>query len=182
MIKVNLVPAEILAKARQRHLTFQAALVGGALAVVLVLISVQHWFGLYRVENDFRYKESQLQKLGAIVAQVEDLERASAAVRARLGVIEDLLKGRAFYPLFMSEFARTVPAGVRVTQLSTASQPNSTLRLSISAVAVTGDDVAAWMRTLEKNGHFSGVELGPVGMSGPRQFNFTITTMYTLKL
>jgi Tfp pilus assembly protein PilN len=182
MIKVNLVPSEILAKARQRQLVLQAGLLGGLLAVVLVLISVGHWVGLYRLQNDYNYKQSRLKQLGAIVAQVEELEKAAAAVRARLSVIESLLKGRAFYPMFMSEFVRTVPAGVRVTQLTTVTQPNSAVKLSITATAATSDDVAGWMRTLEKNGHFASVELGPVSASGPRQYSFTISTVYTLKL
>jgi Tfp pilus assembly protein PilN len=181
MIKVNLVPGEILAKARQRQLLLQAGVLGGALAVVLVLISLVHWSGLYRLQNDYNYKESKLRELGAIVAKVEELEKAADAVRARLGVIESLLKGRAFYPLFMSEFARTVPAGVKVSNLATITQAGGGLRLSISAVANSNDDVAAWMRTLEKDSHFAAVELGPVSASG-KQFNFTITTVYTLKL
>lgn len=182
MIKVNLVPAEILAKARQRQMMLQAGLVGGVLAVVVVLCSIFHWFGLYRLQNDFNYKEAKLKKLGAIVAQVEELEKAAAAVRARLGVIEGLLKGRAFYPFFMSEFARTVPAGVKVTTLSTASQPNSAIKLTIGAIAVSNDDVAGWVRTLQNTAHFSNVELGAVSASGTRQFNFTITALYTNKL
>ncbi len=182
MINVNLVPSEILGKARQRQLLLQAGLLGGMLAVVILLLSLSHWFGLYRLQNDYNYKESRLKQLGAIVSQVEELEKAAAAVRARLGVIESLLKGRAFYPLFMSEFARTVPASVRVTQLSTITQPNSAVKLSITASAATSDDVAAWMLALEKNAHFSGVELGPVSASGPRQYTFTLATVYTLKL
>ena len=182
MIKVNLVPSEILAKARQRQLILQAGLVGGVLAVLVVLISMMHWFGLYRLQNDYNYKEAKLKKLGAIVAQVEELEKAAAAVRARLSVIEDLLKGRAFYPFFMSDFARTVPAGVRVNQMTTSTQPNSTVKLSITASASSNEDVAAWVRTLQGASHFSGVELGPVSASGARQFSFTITATYTNKL
>ncbi|HXS99163.1 MAG TPA: PilN domain-containing protein [Elusimicrobiota bacterium] len=181
MIKVNLVPAEILAKARQRQLLLQASVVGGVLAVVLVVISLVHWAGLYRLQNEYNYKESKLRELSAIVAKVEELEKASEAVRARLGVIETLLKGRAFYPLFMSEFARTVPSGVKVTSMATAIQGNGGLKLTIVAVANSNDDVAAWMRTLEKDTHFAAVELGPVAAAG-KGYNFTITTMYTLKL
>jgi Tfp pilus assembly protein PilN len=182
MIKVNLVPADILAKARQRQLILQAGLVGGALAVIVVLISMVHWFGLYRLQNDYNYKEAKLKKLGAIVAQVEELEKAAAAVRARLGVIEDLLKGRAFYPFFMSDFARTVPAGVRVMQMSTSTQPNSTVKLTISASAASNEDIAAWIRTLQGATHFASVELGPVSSAGARQFSFTVTATYTNKL
>lgn len=182
MIKVNLVPAEILAKARQRQLMLQAGLIGGALAVVVLLFSVGHWFGLYRLQNDYNYKESKLKKLGAIVAQVEELEKAAAAVRARLGVIEGLLKGRAFYPFFMSDFARTVPAGVKLLSLGTAAQPNGAVKLTITAVAMTNEDVAAWVRTLQNTPYFSAVELGAVSAGTARQYNFTITTVYTNKL
>jgi Tfp pilus assembly protein PilN len=182
MIKVNLVPAEILAKARQRQLVFQASLIGGLLGVVLVLISVAHWFGLYRLQNDYLYKEAKLKKLGAIVAQVEELEKAAAAVRARLGVIEDLLKGRAFYPFFMSDFARTVPSGVKVLSLQTVTQPNSTVKLTMTAVALSNDDIAAWVRALQGAPHFGAVELGPITAGGGQQFNFAVTATYTNKL
>lgn len=181
MIKVNLVPAEILAKARQRQLMLQAGVVGGVLVVVLVIISLVHLAGLYRLQNDYKYKDSELKRLAPLVAQVEELEKANDAVRAKLGVIANLLKGRAFYPLFMSEFARTVPAGVKVTNMPTVLQANGSLKLTISAVANSSDDIAGWMRTLEKNNHFAAVELGPVSAAG-KQYNFTLTTMYTLKL
>ena len=182
MIRVNLVPAEILAQAQRRRLARQASLAGGILGVVLLLASLAHWFGLYRLRNDFNYKEARLKQLSAIVAQVEELEKAAAAVRARLGVIEDLLKGRAFYPIFMSEFARTVPAGVRVTGMTTAMQGNSLLKLSISATAAGGEDVAAWVRTLQHTPHFAAVELGAMSAGATRQYSFTITTVYTVKL
>lgn len=181
MIKVNLVPAEILAKARQRQLMLQAAVVGGLVGLCVLIASLLHLFSLYSLQNDFKFKEAKLKKLSAIVAQVEELEKAAAAVRARLGVIEDLLKGRAFYPIFMSEFARTVPGGVRVTNMTTASQPNA-VKLTISAVASSNDDIAAWVRTLMANPHFSAVELGAIAASGKNQFGFTITTTYTNKL
>jgi len=181
MIKVNLVPAEILAKARQRQLMLQAAVVGGVVAVGVVLASLAHLYTLHALQNDYNFKEAKLKKLSAIVAQVEELEKAAAAVRARLGVIEDLLKGRAFYPIFMSEFARTVPGGIKVTNMSTSTQPNA-VKLSISGVANSNEDVAGWVRTLQANSHFSGVELGPVSASGKGQYSFTISTTYTNKL
>jgi Tfp pilus assembly protein PilN len=182
MIKVNLVPSEILARARQRQMMLQAALTGGLLAVAMILASMAHWFGLYRLQNDYSYKESKLKNLGAIVAQVEELEKAAAAVRARLGVIEDLLKGRAFYPIFMSEFARTVPGGVRIASMMTSSQSNSGLKLSITAFSSSNENIAAWVRTLLQASHFSGVELGAVSATAAKQYNFSLSTTYTNKL
>ncbi|MDX6770446.1 MAG: PilN domain-containing protein [Elusimicrobiota bacterium] len=182
MIKVNLVPADILAKAAQRQLLLQISVIGALLLLLLTGLSAGHFYGKYRLEQDLAYNEAELKRLSAIVAQVEELEKAAAAVRARLNVIEDLLRGRAFYPIFMSEFARTVPPGVRVTNMRTTSQPASALKLDIAATANTNEDIAAWVRTLETNPRFASVELGPVSSSGVRGYSFSITTVYTQKL
>jgi Tfp pilus assembly protein PilN len=181
MIKVNLVPAEILAKARQRQLIVQGAVAGGLLAVGLVVLSFAHWLGLYRLKNDYLYKNSTLNNLSAIVKQVEEQQDEAKAVRARLGVIESLLKGRAFYPLFLSEFARTVPPGVQVTALSTSSQAGDSIKLSISGRASSNDDIADWLRNFQKHPNFSAVDLGPVSASGEDDV-FTMTAVYTNKL
>src|SRR5579859_6728715 len=182
MIKINLVPQELLARARQRQMILQASAVGAVVAGFFVLVSLNHVFGLYRMQNDYKYDESRLQSLKAVVAQVEEAEKAAGAVRSRLKVIDDLLKGRAFYPIFMSDFARTVPATVRVTNLTTSTQANNATKLSISATAQTSDDIASWMRTLQGDAHFAGIELGAVTASGVRQYSFTITATYAVKL
>lgn len=181
MIKVNLVPAEILAKASQRQLLRQSWAAGALLAALLALISAGHLFGKFRLAHELSYNESELKRLSKIVEQVEALEKATAAVRARLNVIEELLRGRSFYPIFMSDFARSVPPGVRVSDLRTTSQPGGTLRLAISAVANSQEDIAVWVRGLENDARFGGVELGAVNASG-RQFTFTIAAVYTQKL
>lgn len=180
MIRVNLVPAEILAKARQRQLLLQGAVLGSLLAMVLVVVSFGHWYGKHALVQKLGYVESELQRLDRIVKQVEELEKAAAAVRARLNVIEDLLLGRAFYPIFMSEFAKTVPGGVRVLSMQTAAQSPGTIKLTISAVGNTNEDIAAWIKTLEKNAKFTMIELGAVSGSGAA-YNFALTALYTSK-
>jgi Tfp pilus assembly protein PilN len=180
MIKVNLVPTEILAKAKARQFILQAAVLGGLVALLLVGVSFGHWYGKHSLELTLIDKEGELKKLDAIVKQVEELEKAAAAVRARLNVIEDLLLGRAFYPIFMSEFARSVPAGVRVNTMGTSTMSPGTIKLSISALANTHDDIVAWAKTLERNAKFGAVELGAVSVMGT-QYSFALTATYTSK-
>lgn len=180
MIKVNLVPAEILAKARQRQLLLQASVVGGLLVLVLVLVSFGHWYGKRSLEVELANNEAELKRLDAVVKQVEELEKAAAAVRARLGVIENLLLGRSFYPIFMSEFARSVPAGVKVNSLGTSAVTPGTIKLLITGVANTNEDIAAWVKTLEKNPKFGLIELGAVTVSGTA-YTFGLTATYTSK-
>lgn len=179
-IKVNLVPLELLAKAKQRQLMLQAAAVGGVLVVVLAGVSFGHWFGKHRLEQQLAYDEAELRRLDAIVKQVEELEKAAAAVRARLGVIEDLLLGRQYYPIFMSEFAKSVPPGVKVNSMTTAAAGPGAVKLNISALANSNEDIAAWIKTLEKNPKFSSIELGSVSNSAG-QYAFGLTSVYTSK-
>jgi len=180
MIKVNLVPAELLGKAKQRQLLLQAAVAGTLLGIVLAGVSFGHWFGKHRLEQQLAYDEAELKRLDAIVKQVEELEKAAAAVRARLSVIEDLLLGRAFYPIFMSDFARSVPAGVKVNSMTTGGGGAGTIKLSIGAVANSNEDIAAWIKTLEKNAKFAAIELGSVSGSGGT-YTFGMTATYTSK-
>lgn len=180
MIKVNLVPSEILAKAKARQLVLQAAVLGGCVALLFVGASFGHWYGKHALEITLVEKEAKLKELDAIVKQVEELEKAAAAVRARLNVIEDLLLGRAFYPIFMSEFARSVPAGVKVNSMTTATLSPGTIKLVISAVANSHEDIVAWAKALEKNAKFGLVELGAVAASGST-YTFGLTATYTSK-
>lgn len=183
MIKVNLVPSELLARAKQRQLVLQAAFVGGLLLLVLTGFSFYHWYGKHSLEQQLAGDEAELQRLDAIVKQVEELEKAASAVRARLAVIEDLLLGRSYYPIFMSEFARSVPAGVKVNSMTTSSQAPGTVKLTINAVANSNEDIAAWVKTMEKNVKFGAVELGGVaaGAVGTGQYSFSLTASYTSK-
>ncbi|MDD5302210.1 MAG: PilN domain-containing protein [Elusimicrobia bacterium] len=180
MIKVNLVPAEILAKAKQRQLLLQAAVLGSLMALVLVVVSFGHWYGKHTLEITLAADEGELKRLDRVVKQVEELEKAAAAVRARLSVIEDLLLGRSFYPVFMSEFARSVPAGIKVNSLATTAQAPGTIKLVITAVANTNEDIAAWVKTMEKNAKFGVIELGAVTASGAA-YSFAMTATYTSK-
>lgn len=185
-IKVNLVPAEILAKAQQKEQMIQVGIIGSFVLVLVLLVSLGHWYRLTRLEGQLAEGQVKLKKLEAIVAQVEELERTAAAVRARLSVITDLLKGRPLYPRFMDDFARLVPGGVRIQSMTTSGGGSTAapLKLTMSAEARVNDDIAAWVRAMEGTGKFSNVELGAVNAltSGDGGFRFTLTSLYTPKL
>jgi Tfp pilus assembly protein PilN len=188
MIKVNLVPPEILAKAHQKQQIFQATVAGVALAVVVALVSLGHVFRLQRLQYKLKVDLGELKKLEIIVAKVEELEKTAAAVRARLNVVTDLLKGRPVYPYFMSDFVKSVPSGVHVKTLGTQGGGSAAtpLKLNISAEARTNEDIALWVRKMEDSGRFSQAELGPVtapeAVGGEKIYSFTLTATYVPSL
>lgn len=183
MIKVNLVPADILAKAQQKQRILQAAVAGVLALALIAALSMAHWFRLNRLEAKLAKGQADLKKLEVIVAKVEELEKAANAVRTKLSVINDLLKSRPLYPYFMSDFVRSVPSGVRVRTMTTAGggSGGGALRLAISAEARTNEDIAAWMLKMEGAGKFGSIELGPVSAQEgeTRLYSFTVTCVYT---
>lgn len=183
MIKVNLVPADILAKAQQKQRILQASVAGVAALALLAALSTAHWFRLNRLEAKLAKGEADLKKLEVIVAKVEELEKAANAVRTRLNVINDLLKSRPLYPYFMSDFVRSVPSGVRVRSMTTAGggSAGGALKLSISAEARSNEDIAAWLLKMEEAGKFGTIELGPVTAAEgeTRTYSFTVSCVYT---
>lgn len=185
MIKINLVPAELLAKARQKQQTMQAAFAGVILAVLVAGVSVLHVVTEKRLTAELARDEGQLKKLAAIVAQVEELDRQAGAVRARLKVITDLLHGRPLYPYFMSDFAKSVPSGVYVKTLGTSTSSSNTLKLSIGAESRSSDEIAAWIRNMDQTQKFSSIEMGAVTATGEgssKAYGFTLTCTYNPKL
>ncbi len=184
MIKINLVPAEILAKARQKQQIMQASAVGIVALILIALASVMHYWTLTRLQKQYAYDQGQLKKLQVIVDQVEELEKTASAVRARLNVINDLLKGRPLYPRFMADFVRSVPAGVQVKTLTTSGGGSGGMPVKLSAMAQarTEQDIASWTRKLSDSGRFSAVELGAVTEGADGVYNFSLTSTYTPQL
>ena len=178
MIKINLVPAELLIQQRQQQQLMQAAAAGILVLFVFFGISVGHWNTARRLDKQYADDEAKMKKLQVIVDQVDQLEATARAVQSRLNAIENLLKGRFLYTKFLQDWAEAVPAGVWVLNLNTSSSEDK-VTVSTSAMARTKEDVADWVRTLETSGKFSGVELGPLSESADgTSYSFTVRCQY----
>ena len=162
MIKINLVPREILAKAQQRQKALQIGLACAAAALVVVLMSLGFLARQHRLQGQLAEDQAKLKQLEAVVAKVKEAETLAAQLRARLKVIEDLDRGRRAYPYFMNDLVRSVPAGVRVRSLRTTGGGGSPFKLDIAAEARTNEDIRAWIKKMEDSGRFTGMELGAV--------------------
>jgi type IV pilus assembly protein PilN len=185
MIRINLVPGDILAKAQQRQKALQFGLAGAAAAFLIVLASLGFLARLHRLQGQLAADQAKLKRLEAVVAKVKEEESLAAQLRARLKVIDDLDRGRRAYPHFMDDFVKSVPAGVRVKSLDTAGGGGSPLKLNISAEARTNDDIRAWIRKMEELGSFTNIELGAMttqeSAAGALR-SFTLTAAQTPQL
>lgn len=185
MIKVNLVPAELLAKAREKQRAVQIGLAIGAVGLLILGASLLFVSRLTRLEAKLKADETKLAQLSAVVAKVKEVETTASLLKARLKVIEDLDKGRRAYPYFMSDFVRSVPSGVRVQNLSTTGGSNAPIKLRVNAEARTNEDIALWVRKMEESNRFSEIELGAVNAKETTEAvlrGFSLNMTYTPQL
>ncbi|MBI5882731.1 MAG: PilN domain-containing protein [Elusimicrobia bacterium] len=183
MIKVNLVPADILAKAQQKQQVFQLGVVGVGVLVVVAFISAAHFTKAVRLEAEQKQQEAEYAKWQEEVKLIENLEKQAAELRKRLTVVSDLLKGRPLYARFMMDVVKTLPGGVWVRSINTSSAGNS-VKVTTSAEATSPEEIREWVRRMEGSGRFSAVEIGAVTATTalPRVFSFNMTGTYTAEL
>ncbi|MCX5797282.1 MAG: PilN domain-containing protein [Elusimicrobia bacterium] len=185
MIKINLVPKEILAKAQQRQKALQFGLAGAAAAFLIVLASLLFVVRLHRLQGELAIDKAELQRLDAVVAKVKEMEAQAKALRDRLGVIDGLDRGRRTYPYFMSDFVRSIPSGVRVKTLDVSGGGGGQLKLNITAEARTNEDIRTWIHKMEDSGRFTSIELGAMttqeSAAGALR-SFTLTAAHTPQL
>ncbi|MFA6316609.1 MAG: PilN domain-containing protein [Elusimicrobiota bacterium] len=183
MIKVNLVPADILAKAQQKQQLFQLSVVGAGVLVVVALVSAAHLMKAVNLEAEQKVQEKEYARWQEEVKLIETLEKQVAELKKRLDVVRGLLKGRPLYARFLAEVVKSMPGGVWVKTVNTTSAAN-TVKMSAGAEAVSPEAIREWVRKLEGSGRFSAIEIGAVTSADalPKTFSFTLTASFTVEL
>jgi Tfp pilus assembly protein PilN len=179
MIKINLVPQDILDKERRHRQGMQFAVVSGILAVLLLLVSFFHWHKGVQLEKQLKADQVEFDRLKKLADEADEFERQAQAVRTRLNAMQDLLTGRALYPHFMEALLRTFPSGVWITNMTTSSD-SAGVKANMAAKSLTSMDVAQWLRTLEKSSEFRDPVLGgPITVDpADRTSTFSMSARY----
>src|SRR5271170_5762816 len=102
MIKINLVPQELLDKERQQQRYIQLIFISVIFVVVVLGLSIFHLRTYQRVEVELAAVQKEYNdKWSDIGNKIKAKSDSVNAIQTRLGVITDLLKGRYVYPHFM---------------------------------------------------------------------------------
>jgi|SRR5581483_704429 len=192
MIKINLVPPEILQRERQRQRAIQAIFVAGCAMAIVLTLTLWHLRQGSKAASELAAVQKEYKEKWADIGAKLDKRKADVeALRTRLGVITDLLKGRALYPHFMADVGRVMPGDAWVTQIST-SRDSGKNQLKVTMMAATGsaNSIPTWLRTLSKPatfGSFTEPTITPISISEDQETNgkkyeFTLTTSYVPRL
>lgn len=145
MAKINLLPwRDELRKQRERE--FYVMLAGAAIAAVLAVFLWWWWMGMRLDNQDARnaYMKDQIHQLDGKLAEIKTLEATKSKLLARKEIIEKLQASRSQMVHLFDELVRTIPDGVRLSDLK---QTGDTLTLD--GLAQSNASVATYMRNLD---------------------------------
>ena len=162
MARLNLLPwREERRKLQQKD--FLLAMAGAVCATAAVLLSVHlHIDGLIELQdqrNEFLALE--IKKLDKQIEEIKSLDASKRRLIARMEIIQALQSSRPQIVHLFDEIARTVPDGVRITQLAQTGK-----NLSFHGVAQSNARVSAYMRNIESAVWMSNPRLNVIETTG----------------
>ena len=147
MILINLLPHREAARKRRRE-TYQAAMLGAAMAGLLIAGCVYWWFQMMiegqQASNNFL--QSEIKVLEGQIKEIATIEEEIASLRARQKAVEDLQSDRNLPVHLLSELVEQLPDGVYITMLK---QTNQTVEMK--GMAQSNERVSELLRNLSSN-------------------------------
>ncbi|MCE5232584.1 MAG: PilN domain-containing protein [Mizugakiibacter sp.] len=145
MARINLLPWRA-ARRKLREREFYVQLGIAAAAAVVAVLLWMFWMGA-RIDNQNdrnAYLQGEIKQLDAKIAEIKDLEKTRSRLLARKQIIEQLQANRSQMVHLFDELVKTIPDGVRLSNLKQSGD-----QLGLDGVAQSNAAVATYMRNIE---------------------------------
>lgn len=183
MIKVNLVPDDILAAEKQKELVYKVGAVGVLVAIAFAGVSFWHYNRKVTLEKELVAKKAEFEKLKHFKKKLSNARKKQKRVKQRLQVIRGIIADRELFPRFMQDMIDVIPRGIYVTKLKVTEGKKYVI--SLNGVATKPGQITDWLRVLESstptikmNGTFANPKVGSVNLKGNKN-TFPLTMEYT---
>lgn len=168
MIRINLLPEIYAKKAAARVKILMIGGVAGLVVALFVGTFFMRVAKLKKLEKEISSIQVELDDLQPIVKKINSLNKQKKNMNNKIDVIEELLKLRILYPVFMEDFAGIIPPKVWIKALSTKTSGEN-LGLDMSVLAMDNYAAADFLNALELSDKFSAIKfagLSTVSMKG----------------
>jgi Tfp pilus assembly protein PilN len=180
MIKINLLPRDLKKEEGARY-QIQFSIAGIIILIILLLVLyVSKMLTFVNLNKQMVQKNSDLEKVSALVAVVDQEKQQKAILDRKWGIIERLLQGRFKWAMLMDELSSCLPKSIWLTGLNSTRTEGGNV-LSINGIAFDNFAIADFVTTLEDNQYFDNVELiaitegGTTGKGNRSTLTFSIT-------
>ncbi|MFA5138514.1 MAG: hypothetical protein WC728_04710 [Elusimicrobiota bacterium] len=173
MIRVNLVPQDILDRELQKQRLGQIGVIGVFAALLFAGVSYWHHHRKVVLEAEVATAKTELAALEKYKSMLAEATARRDKVVARRKVIEGLLSSRLVYPRFMTDISESMPKGMWLETLKTTNKTNTTLQVDADAAVLKPENAAQWLRGVNASTQ-------PVQLTGGGRFSAGQTKILTI--
>ena len=179
MIRINLLPVKA---ARKREYGQQQLI----LFVVILLglgVALYTWYDyeeqqISKLRADISERKKEIKRLENVIGEVKQIREKKAELQKRLDVIDTLKRGKTGPVRMMDDLSQRIPKKVWLSNLS---QDGSVI--SMQGAAMNNEEIANFLRELEKSRYFKDVKLHSVkhkntGTLEYEEFELTCSVVY----
>ena len=176
MIRINLLPPEYRAQARQRQWVILGIFSGALVVAGMILFLLGRLALAASLQKQIRGLQGELSELQTVVNQIKQMDAARSEIQNKVNVIDKLGKKRLTYPILFDDFLALLPSGVWIINLQTSTK-GSGLSLVFQAKAVSNVAIANWLSNLQASRYFHSPQIGPINYDA-QSASFTLTCDY----
>lgn len=181
MIRINLIPVEVVKKAQQQRLILLAGLTGSVVILIAIIVFLLRIGVEKSLQAQLIKLEKEIQEYKKVAEDVKKLRDIEKTLSEKKKVIEELKKGTLLYPKFVEEFMVLIPESVWFNSFTTKTTPEG-LSISISCNSLSNFAIADFISNLEQAAKFSKIEIDAInvgtGPDGKEIYSFNLKCNY----
>lgn len=164
MIKVNLLPREILEKEKGKKAGMLIGLIGFVIVLIVACIFGLRVLKLNILNVELKAIENKLIPLQSVIQQVDTIETEKAKLNTKIGVIKTLMQDSLVYPHLMEDISGLIPNNVWLNSLETRTLEQK-LSVTMKLSSANNHGVALFVALLESSDKFEKVKMGAISTS-----------------
>ena len=183
MIKINLLPKEIEKKAVKKEFGVLIGIGVGLVVAILLGLYLLRLTQYTNLNKKMKLINEELITLKKITDQVDQLQAQKNRLNQKLGVINNIIKGRLIYPYLMEDLAGIISSSMWLTSLNIRGESNVS-NLNMRVVAFDNYTIASFITALENSEKFNSIELGSIStmvLEEKTYRQFSVTCNYVEK-
>ncbi len=164
MIKINLLPPEVLKKQAENRVVVLISLGMTLILVIATCVLILRITTDKILSAEITKLESEVKQYQTAVDEVKKLKSITATLEAKKNLIENLKKKSLMYPKFMEKILSLLPPQIWFTSFDSQSKPDG---FTVSLLCSSYDNfaIADFIYNLENSSEFSNIELGNITSS-----------------
>lgn len=177
MIRINLLPYEVVEERKRKKKQKNIILIILNIVLLFILISLILFLQKTSLDAKLMQLEKELKNYQKIIENINTHENTKKQLKSKTDMIKNLTKSGLKYPRLMEEILGVLPGGVWLNSL-TITEAGTKLQIVFNCSAFDNFEVANFLNNLETSKKFKNNQISAITASGTKLVQFQINSTY----